>query len=208
VRSQTASCLRPGQDGDGLGEFGVGGQRPVGGHVGAQDVGQHERVAGVGFLARYRVPIAIARYRHRVDRIDFPSGGAQAGDQQATAGLDGHRDGIISTVAGVGEQGDQGGEAGCVVADPPLSNQCSLTVDQGEVVVGLGPVDATKHLQDRVPPVDRRDLIPGSKPGPGHARSLMAGLQGPTSHQRFVTPAHRQGPRSAAELASSPGDQR
>jgi hypothetical protein len=53
-----------------LGELGIGGQRPVGGHVGAQDVGQHECVPGVGFLARHRIPIPIARYRHRVDRID------------------------------------------------------------------------------------------------------------------------------------------
>src|SRR5438105_578743 len=52
--------------------------------------------------------------------------------------------------------------------------------------------------------IGRRDLIPGSKPGPGHARSLMAGLEGPTSHQRFVTPAHRQGPRSTGGAVSLP----
>jgi len=42
--------LGAGQHGDGLGEFGIGGQRSVGGDVGAQDVGQYERVTGVGFL--------------------------------------------------------------------------------------------------------------------------------------------------------------
>ena len=31
----------------------------------------------------------------------------------------------------------------------------------------------------------------------------MAGLEGPTSHQPFVTPAHRHGPRSVAELDGS-----
>jgi len=36
----------------------------------------------------------------------------------------------------------------------------------------------------------------------------MAGLQGPASHQPFVTPAHRQGPRSASELAGSRAAQR
>ena len=31
----------------------------------------------------------------------------------------------------------------------------------------------------------------------------MAGLEGPTSHQPFVTPAHRHGPRSVVELGGS-----
>jgi hypothetical protein len=31
----------------------------------------------------------------------------------------------------------------------------------------------------------------------------MAGLEGPTSHQPFVTPAHRHGPRSVVELDGS-----
>ena len=148
VRSQTASCWGPGQHGDGLGEFGISGQRPVGGQVGAQDVGQHQCVAGVGFLARHRVPIPITGHRHRVDRIDPAPGGAQAGDQQATAGLDRHRDRILSTVAGVGELREQRGETGRVVADPPLGDQRSFAIDQGDVVVGLGPVDTTKHFQD------------------------------------------------------------
>ena len=43
--------LGAGEHGDRLGQFGVGGQRPVRGQVGAQDVGQHQRVAGVGLLA-------------------------------------------------------------------------------------------------------------------------------------------------------------
>jgi hypothetical protein len=43
--------LGPGEHGDGLGEFGVGGQRPVRVGVGTQHVGQHDRVAVVGFAA-------------------------------------------------------------------------------------------------------------------------------------------------------------
>ena len=44
--------LGAGQHRDGLGQLGVGGQRPVRVHVGAQHVGQDERVAVVGFPAR------------------------------------------------------------------------------------------------------------------------------------------------------------
>lgn len=44
--------LGAGKDGDGLGEFAVGRQLPVGVGVGAQDVRQHHRVEVVGLLAR------------------------------------------------------------------------------------------------------------------------------------------------------------
>jgi hypothetical protein len=62
--------LGAGQHGDGLGELAVGGQRPVGVQVGAQDVGQDDRVAVVGLAARDRVPVPVAGHRHRVDRVD------------------------------------------------------------------------------------------------------------------------------------------
>jgi len=77
------------------------------------------------------------------------SSGAQTGHQQAAAGLNRHRNGIIRAIAGVGQQRNQGGETGRIVADPPLGDQCSLVVDQGDVVVGLGPIDPTKHPHDR-----------------------------------------------------------
>jgi hypothetical protein len=43
-------------------------------------------------------------------------------------------------------------KTGCVVADPPLGDQRSLAIDEGHVVMGLGPVNATKHFQALVPP--------------------------------------------------------
>src|SRR5260370_9486269 len=42
----------------------------------------------------------------------------------------------------------------------------------------------------------------------GHADSLIAGLEGPTSHQPFVTPADLHGPRSTAELEGSRHNER
>jgi hypothetical protein len=96
--------LGAGQHRDGLGQLGIGWQGPVGGPVGAQDVGQDERVAGVRFLAGDRVAIAVAVHRLGVDRVERAAGGAQAGDQQASVGLDGHRDGVLGAVPGVGKE--------------------------------------------------------------------------------------------------------
>jgi hypothetical protein len=64
------------QHGDGLGQFAVGGQRPVRMQVGAQDVRQDHRVAVVGFAARDAVPVPVAGHRHRVDGVDLAAGGA------------------------------------------------------------------------------------------------------------------------------------
>jgi hypothetical protein len=47
---QTASLVCAGQHTYSFGLFGVGRQSPVHGHVGAQDIGQHDRVLPVGLL--------------------------------------------------------------------------------------------------------------------------------------------------------------
>jgi hypothetical protein len=101
--------LGAGEHGDGLGEFGIRGQWSVRGLVGAQDVGQHEGVPGVGLLARHGVPVPIAGHRQRVDREYRAPGRAQARHQQAAAGFDGDRDRLLAAVAGGGEQLQQCG---------------------------------------------------------------------------------------------------
>ena len=118
--------LGAGQHRDGLGELGVGGQRPVRVGVGAQDVRQHDRVAVVGFAARDRVPVPVAGHGHRVDRVDLPAGGAQAGGQQPARGLDRHRDRVIGAVAVLGEQFQQRGQPGRVVADAAAGQQLAV----------------------------------------------------------------------------------
>jgi hypothetical protein len=110
--------LGPGQYGDGLGELAVGGQGPVGVPVGAQDAGQDDGVAVVGLAPGGRVPVAVAGDCHRVDRVDGAPGGAQAGGQQAARGLDRDRDRVFGAVAVLGEQFQQPGQPGRVVADP------------------------------------------------------------------------------------------
>jgi hypothetical protein len=91
----------------------------------------------------------------------------------------------------------------------PGGEGLSPPLDFGRLVahVPFCPVDAARHAQDLIPfPCGAGVVLVRSLRGV--RVSLMAGLQGPTSHQPFVTPAHRQGPRSASELAGSRAAQR
>jgi hypothetical protein len=126
VRSQTASCWARARDR--LGQLGVGWQRPVRVQVGAQDVREDDRVAVVGLAARDGVPVPVAGHGHRVDGVDAAAGGAQAGDEQAAWCLDGHRDRVSGAVAVPGQQLEQGGEPGGVVADAAAGQQLPVPV--------------------------------------------------------------------------------
>jgi len=151
--------LGAGQHRDGLGELGVGGQRPVCVHVGAQHVGQDERVAVIGFAARDRMPVPVPGYRHRVDRVDRAAGGAQARSQQPAGCLDRYRDRVLGAVAVLGEQTQQGGEPGRVVADPAAGQQLPVPVGQGDVVVALGPVNPAEHVHKHSSPCRLRSCL-------------------------------------------------
>jgi hypothetical protein len=59
--------------------------------VGAHHVRQHLGVAGVGLGAAGRVPLAVPRCRHRVDRVELVAGRNQRGDEQTSVGLDADR---------------------------------------------------------------------------------------------------------------------
>jgi hypothetical protein len=79
--------------------------------------------------------------------VDLPPGGAQAGHQQAARGLDRHRDRVVFGVAVLGEQFQQPGQPGRVVADPLTAQQAAVAVDERDVVVVFGPVDSAKDVQ-------------------------------------------------------------
>jgi hypothetical protein len=143
--------LGAGQDGDGLGLLGVVRQRPVGVHVGAQDVRQDQGVAGVGLLAADAVAVAVACGGQRVDCEDLAAAGAQDGDEQAVAGLDGDRYRALGAVAVLGQEVQELAVASCVVADARLCEQSAGVVDQGDVVVALRPGDAAEHGQAVLP---------------------------------------------------------
>jgi hypothetical protein len=130
----------------------------VGVPVGPQDVGQHDRVQRIRLRPRDPVAFPVASGRKGVDRIDVAPGGLQAGDQQPPGGLDRDRDQLtpalaLETAAGVmvSEHGQQLGEPGRVVADPPLGDNGAIRGDQRDVVMVLSPVDSAGDLHRSVP---------------------------------------------------------
>ena len=144
--------LGAGQHPDGLGQFGVGGQRPVRVGIGAHDVGQQHRVGGIGFGPRHRIAGPVPRGRQRVDRIDHPAGFAQGGHPQAAVGFDPHRDRMRGAVAGLGQQRQQRREPGRVVADPSARHHTPVVVDDGDVVMFCGPIDSAIQAQGVITP--------------------------------------------------------
>ena len=143
--------LGSGQDRDGLGEFGVGRQGSVGVHVGAQDVREDQGVARVGLLSADAVAVAVSGGGERVNREDSAAAGAQGRDQEAVAGLDGHRYRIVWAVAVLGQESQELVVTGRVVGDTSFGEQGAGFVDEGDVVVTLRPVDAAEHGQAILP---------------------------------------------------------
>jgi hypothetical protein len=185
--------LGPGQHRDGLGELAVGGQRPVRVHVGAQDVGEGERVALVGFPAGDRVPVPVAGHCHGVDRVDRPARGAQARDEQAAGRLDRDRDGVLGAVAVLGEQSSSAASPAASssirrrASSPPSrftramswwSSAQSIPQNTSNWLLLAYPASLFVHV------LDVR----------GHARSLMEGLKGTAIRLAVRDPGFPQAP--------------
>jgi hypothetical protein len=120
--------------------------------VGAQDVGQNERIARIGFLAGDRVPFPVAGRRGRIDREDLASPGTQRGDQQPVGGLE--RDGYrgLGTVAVLDQEiHQQPPVSGRVVIDTRGGEHRAVLVDQGDLMVLLGPVDSAVYIHESLP---------------------------------------------------------
>ncbi len=160
---------------------------------GAQDVRQDDRVTVVGLTACGRVAVPVAGHRHRVDRVDLAAGGAQAGGQQAARCLDRHRDRVFGAVAVGGEQFQQPGKAGRVVADPGAGEQPAVPACEGDVVVVLRPVDPAEYVQLK-PPSPQSAAVRAGQGRAGHARSLMEGLKGTAIRLAVRDPGCPQAP--------------
>jgi len=87
------------------------------------------------------------------------AGGAQARSQQPAGCLDRYRDRVLGAVAVLGEQTQQGGEPGRVVADPAAGQQLPVPVGQGDVVVALGPVNPAEHVHKHSSPCRLRSCL-------------------------------------------------
>lgn len=129
--------LGAGEDGYRADQVSVLGQGPVGGHIGAQDVRQHQGITVVGLLPRDCVPVPVSGRGERVHGVDLPKPRAQGRDQESVTGLDRHRDRILCCVAVLGEQLQKETVAGGIVGGAPLGQQRACLVDEGDVMVML-----------------------------------------------------------------------
>ena len=148
----------------------------------------------VGFAASDGVPVPVAGHRHRVDGIDLAAGGPQARDQQAAGRLDGHRDRVPGGVAVLGEQAEQLGQPGRVVADPAAGQQLPVPVHDCDVVVILGPVDPAVHVHAFLRSPREILAVCAGPSRAGHARSLMEGLKGTAIRSAVRNPSCPQAP--------------
>ncbi len=113
--------------------------------VGAQHVRQQCGVAGVGLLARLPVPLPVASDRPWVDRKHCQAGCLQRHHDQVLVGLD--RDRHRTRVVGVlGEQRHQLPEPGQACVNLASAQNLTALVQDGDVVMRLGPVDPARDL--------------------------------------------------------------
>jgi len=117
------------------------------------------------------VPVAVTGHRQRVDREDGDSGGAQARDQQALGGLNRDRDRRLAAATVRGQQRQQLGEPGHVVTDPYPGAHLPGFVDDGDVVVSLGPVDPAPQLHPFLLSLGWRWSYPDHRGGAGDERA-------------------------------------
>ena len=170
--------LGAGQHRDGLGQFGVGGQRAVRGQVGAQDVGQHQRVAGVGLLARR--PRAGPGSGTPASGLIANTGRARwpAGRRPAGRGWSRSPPGSGRSALSPASASSSSSAANPAASSPirRLADELAVVVDQGDVVVVFGPVDAAAHCRHSVP---LRHLVVVC----GGTGALMDSALGTTSHE-------------------------
>ena len=120
-------------------------QRAVGRHcavlmaIGAHEIGQHPRVAGIALCARYGVPVAVATGGQRIDRVDRVPGLEQRRDPQAAVGLDPDHD-LARLGCVLGQQRVQLPDPCEALGHAPLREPLAVLVEHADVVVGLSPV--------------------------------------------------------------------
>ena len=156
--------------------------------IGAQDVGQHDRIAMIRLRPRHAVALPITRHRKWIDRIHPSAGGPQGRHQQTTAGFDRHRDLLIGGIAVFGEQFQQRAENRqrrhrCAAWRPPARDRRPRR-RRGGFLPNRSHRTRSKHAPFSCIRSPNRV---------GARAALMEGLSGPTPDQPFMTPAHRRG---------------
>jgi hypothetical protein len=124
---------------DGLGERRIAGDRPVVVPVGADQVGQHLGVAGVGLGPRQHVALPVAVHRLGVDGVDLVARGQQGAHPKPPVGLDADHD-LCGIVCPLGQQAVQVGQALQALGQAPAGQAPAVFVMNLDVMVGLSPV--------------------------------------------------------------------
>jgi hypothetical protein len=147
------------------------------------------------------VALPVARDRHRVDRIDRPTGRPQRCDQQTAWCLDRDRDRVLGGIADRSEHLDEFGEPCHRLADSSLRDQATGLVDQGDLVVAFGPVDPAEHLHTVCTSSSRYSVAVRTLARTRGA--LMTRLCGLPSDEPFAIPATPTAPVCGSELEGS-----
>src|SRR5512142_207506 len=143
-----------------LRQFAVAGDRSVVVPVGADQIRQDLRVAGIGFRARRRVAGSVAAHRARVEGVDLESGGNQSLYEQASVRLNADDDGV-TLIGMLRNQLMDAPQPFDSVRNARFRETTTCLVEQAHVVMPLCPVAA--QIDQRAPlqltdPTSQRSL--------------------------------------------------
>jgi hypothetical protein len=102
-------------------------------------------VSVIGLRPCHRVALPIPGHCQWVDRVHRPPCRPQRRDQQPAWSLDRHRKRRLGAITGSSEHFDEFAEPAGVVGDTLLGDQPAAVVDDGDVVMGFGPINAAEQ---------------------------------------------------------------
>jgi hypothetical protein len=112
--------------------------------VGADQIGQHLGVAGVGLGSRGGMAVAIARRCHRVDRIYRVTGGEQRPHHQTTVDLDADNNRLV-VVTMLGDEPMEVADPGRAVRNPAFGEDPPVLGHHANIVMVFGPIHSHKE---------------------------------------------------------------
>ena len=176
-RAQIASRVLPRGCLHRAGQLGVGRQRPVDVPVSAQVVGQHDRIATIGFPPGLPVPLTVPSRGPGIDRKQRESRCDQRGHEQPFVRLDRDLNPGRFTVVILGQQLQQLAEPSRVIGDTVARDDPGLGYRRWPRRAEL-PTSQCRRSWSTVPP--RSHARQDSSPGP--TRQPHGSAQGATPH--------------------------
>ena len=118
-------------------QLGVGRQRPVDVPVGAQNIGQHHRIATIGLAASLPVTLTVPSCGTWINRKQREPSRSQRSHEQSLVGLDRDLDRDRLTIAVLGQQLQQLTKPCRVIADTGPGDDPALVIDDGHVMLSF-----------------------------------------------------------------------